>query len=59
MLYFDSNLNITKLYKNFMSFMFEKTGIKIKLGLVSFYNYFKNNLKYGFKSPKNDIRSVL
>ncbi len=42
-----------------MSFMFEKTGIKIKLGLVSFYNYFKNNLKYGFKSPKNDIRSVL
>jgi hypothetical protein len=56
MLYFeDSNLNITKLYKNFMSFMFEKTGIKIKLGFVSFYNYFKNNLKYGFKSPKKDI----
>jgi hypothetical protein len=59
-LYFeDSNLNITKLYKNFMSFMFEKTGIKIKLGFVSFYNYFKNNLKYGFKSPKKDIRSLL
>lgn len=42
-----------------MSFMLEKTGIEIKLGFVSFYNYFKNNLKYGFKSPKKNAICAL
>jgi hypothetical protein len=51
----DSSLNITKLYKNFMSYLFANTGNIYNLCFVTFYFYFKHNYNYGFSKPRSDF----
>jgi hypothetical protein len=51
----DTSLNISKLFKKFIKFLNKSTRKPVKLGFVSFYYYFKENLNFGFSTPRVDI----